>query len=40
MYKLLILYQPPNDPEHFREYYQRTHLALGAKMPGLRAATA
>ena len=37
MYKLLILYPPPTDPEQFRDYYQRIHLPLGAKLPDLRA---
>ena len=28
---------PPSDPDHFRSYYEDTHLPLAAKLPGLRA---
>ncbi|MBK1782972.1 EthD family reductase [Prauserella cavernicola] len=37
MYRLTVLYPPPTDPEHFREYYVNTHLPLAATLPGLRA---
>ncbi|MFF5990733.1 EthD family reductase [Prauserella flavalba] len=37
MYRLTVLYPPPADPDHFREYYVNTHLPLAAKLPGLRA---
>ena len=37
MHRLLVLYPPPSDPDHFRSYYQDTHLPLVAKLPGLRA---
>jgi uncharacterized protein (TIGR02118 family) len=36
MQRLLVLYPPPTDPDHFRAYYEDTHVALAAKMPGLR----
>ncbi len=35
--RLLVLYPPPSDPDHFRSYYEDTHLPLVAKQPGLRA---
>jgi uncharacterized protein (TIGR02118 family) len=37
MHRLLVLYPPPSDTEHFRSYYEGTHLPLVAKLPGLRA---
>jgi uncharacterized protein (TIGR02118 family) len=36
MHRLTVLYPPPTDPDHFRRYYEDTHLGLVAKMPGLR----
>jgi uncharacterized protein (TIGR02118 family) len=36
VHRLLVLYPPPADPDHFRSYYQNTHLPLVAKLPGLR----
>ena len=36
MHRLLVLYPPPTDPDHFRSYYQDTHLPLVTKLPGLR----
>jgi len=36
MHRLLVLYPPPTDPDHFRTYYEETHLKLVAKIPGLR----
>jgi uncharacterized protein (TIGR02118 family) len=33
---LLVLYPPPTDPDHFRTYYEETHLPLAAAIPGLR----
>lgn len=35
MHRLTVLYRPPKDPEHFRDYYVKTHLPLAAKLPGL-----
>ena len=37
MHRLLVLYPPPSDTDHFRSYYEDTHLPLAAKLPGLRA---
>ncbi|KAA9150852.1 EthD family reductase [Amycolatopsis acidicola] len=37
MYRMTVLYPPPTDPDHFREYYVNTHLPLAARLPGLRA---
>jgi uncharacterized protein (TIGR02118 family) len=36
MHRLLVLYPPPTDPDHFRTYYEDTHLKLVAKIPGVR----
>lgn len=36
MHRLLVLYPPPTDPDHFRRHYQDAHLPLVAKLPGLR----
>ena len=36
MHRLLVLYPPPTDPDHFRTYYEETHLKLVAGFPGLR----
>ena len=35
MHRLTVLYPPPADEAHFRDYYVSTHLPLVAKMPGL-----
>ena len=36
MHRVLALYPPPKDPDHFRSYYESTHTPLVRKMPGLR----
>jgi uncharacterized protein (TIGR02118 family) len=36
VHRLLVLYPPPTDSDHFRTYYEETHLKLVAKIPGLR----
>jgi uncharacterized protein (TIGR02118 family) len=36
MHRLLVLYPPPTDPEHFRSHYEETHIKLAAALPGLR----
>ncbi len=36
-HKLVVLYDVPTDPAHFRAYYESTHLPLAARLPGLRA---
>ncbi|HTI66203.1 MAG TPA: EthD family reductase [Caulobacteraceae bacterium] len=37
MYKLLALYLPPADPDHFRRYYENHHMPLARALPGLLA---
>ena len=37
MHKLVVLYPPPADCEHFRKHYVEVHLPLAARLPGLRA---
>jgi uncharacterized protein (TIGR02118 family) len=37
MHKIIVLYNPPADPKHFRTYYETKHLPLAAKLPGLLA---
>jgi uncharacterized protein (TIGR02118 family) len=36
VHRVLVLYPPPADPDHFRSYYEETHLKLVAELPGLR----
>lgn len=35
MYRMLVLYSPPTDPEQFREHYVQTHIPLVRKVPGV-----
>jgi uncharacterized protein (TIGR02118 family) len=35
MHKLVVTYPHPVDPARFRAYYERTHIPLAAKLPGL-----
>ena len=35
MHRLTILYGMPTDPDHFRRYYEQTHIPLAQKMKGL-----
>lgn len=35
MYKLLALYDQPEDPAAFEAYYEATHTPLAKKIPGL-----
>lgn len=37
MYKIIVLYNTPADPAHFKDYYVNKHLPLAAKLPGLVA---
>src|SRR5262245_33641775 len=37
MHKLLVLYPTGQDAKKFRPYYEQTHAALVAKLPGLKA---
>ncbi len=39
MAKLLVMYHIPADPAAFDKYYNRTHVALAKKLPGLRSYT-
>ncbi|ASR37642.1 ethyl tert-butyl ether degradation protein EthD [Prauserella marina] len=34
MYKLVVLYSEPADPDHFRDYYVTNHLPLVMDWPG------
>ena len=36
MHRLLVLYNEPKDPAHFRKYYVETHLPLVSKMQGVK----
>lgn len=35
MHKLVVLYPEPADRQAFIDYYEKTHLPLAAKLPGL-----
>ena len=37
MHTLMVLYRHPTDPAAFRDYYERVHLPLARRMPGMRA---
>jgi uncharacterized protein (TIGR02118 family) len=39
MHRLLVLYNEPKDPAHFRKYYVEKHLPLASKIPGVKAAS-
>ena len=36
MHRVLALYGTPTDPEHFRSYYESTHIPIARKLPGLK----
>lgn len=36
MHRVLALYGMPKDPEHFRRYYEETHIPIARKMPGAK----
>ncbi|AII10870.1 EthD family reductase [Rhodococcus opacus] len=36
MYTLMVLYGNTDQPQHFREYYENTHLPIARKLPGVR----
>ncbi len=36
MHQILVLYNPPKDPQQFRDYYVKTHVPLCKKLPGLK----
>jgi uncharacterized protein (TIGR02118 family) len=35
MYKLTVLYEHPDQPEHFEKYYSEKHVPLAQKMVGV-----
>lgn len=37
MHRLMVLYPPQDDPARFRDYYEKTHMPLAKRMPGVRA---
>jgi uncharacterized protein (TIGR02118 family) len=37
MHKLVVLYNEPKDPAHFRKYYVEKHVPLADKLPGLKS---
>ena len=39
MHRLLVLYNEPKDPAHFKKYYVETHLPLASKMAGVKSAS-
>jgi uncharacterized protein (TIGR02118 family) len=38
MHRLLVLYNEPKDPAHFRRYYVEKHVPLASKMSGIKNA--
>lgn len=36
MHRLLVLYNEPKDPAHFKKYYVETHVPLVHKIPGIK----
>lgn len=36
MHRLLVLYNEPKDPAHFKKYYVETHVPLANKLPGVK----
>lgn len=37
MFKIIVLYPAPADPEHFKRYYVEHHLPIAAELPGLKS---
>jgi uncharacterized protein (TIGR02118 family) len=37
MFKIVVMYQTPSDPDHFKSYYESNHLPLSRTMPGMLA---
>jgi uncharacterized protein (TIGR02118 family) len=35
---MLVLYNEPKDPAHFKKYYVETHVPLASKIPGVKNA--
>jgi uncharacterized protein (TIGR02118 family) len=38
MHRMLVLYNEPKDPAHFKKYYVETHLPLAGKLTGVNSA--
>jgi uncharacterized protein (TIGR02118 family) len=38
MHRMLVLYNEPKDPAHFKKYYVETHVPLASKIPGVKNA--
>jgi uncharacterized protein (TIGR02118 family) len=38
VHRLLVLYNEPKDPAHFKKYYVETHVPIASKMPGVKSA--
>ncbi len=36
MHRLLVLYNEPKDPAHFKTHSVETHVPLASKIPGIR----
>jgi uncharacterized protein (TIGR02118 family) len=36
MHRLLVLYNEPKDPAHFKKYYVETHAPLANRLPGVK----
>ena len=39
MFKIVVIYDQPSDPEHFKSYYVEKHLPLAAQLPGILSST-
>jgi len=37
MHCLTVIYQRPDDPEHFKQYYAEKHMPLARQLPGLKS---
>ena len=37
MHCLTVVYQRPDNPEHFKKYYKETHIPLAKQLPGLKS---
>ena len=37
MHCLTVIYQRPDDPEHFKKYYKENHIPLAKQLPGLKS---
>ena len=39
MHRMLVTYNEPKDPAHFKKYYVESHLPLASKLSGVKAAS-